>query len=244
MIYVTSDLHGRFDCLRALLSHVEFSDGDVLYIIGDVIDRHGRGGVDILLWLLRQRNVRLLLGNHENFLLSNRWIIEELDARPAEELNLDAFPHLSAWRASGGDLTVEALARYTTPEQRADIVKYLLDCPVFEDITVGGRRYVLVHAGLGEFSKDKPLEDYTPHDLLWVRPTMATVYDPEQYTVILGHTPTVVYSPQSLGRMLRSEGGWWNIDTGAALQGGSPMLLCLDTLREYYLEGEKVLTVG
>lgn len=245
MVYVTSDLHGRFDCLKGLLAHVGFSREDRLYIIGDVIDRHGKGGVDILLWLLTQPNVRLLLGNHENFLLSNRFILEELRWRPYDELDLDRYPHLSAWRANGGDLTVESLSRYTTPDERDELVAYLLECPTLEEVTVGGRRYVLTHGGLGEFAKDKPLADYTPHELLWVRPTLETIYAPERYTVILGHTPTVVFSPAYRGRMLKSDGGWWNIDTGAALSDGRPMLLCLDTLREYYLEADgSILTVG
>ena len=52
MIYVTSDLHGHFDCLKTLLEYVRFTDDDWLYIIGDVIDRNQNGGVDILKWLL------------------------------------------------------------------------------------------------------------------------------------------------------------------------------------------------
>ena len=228
-----------------LLARVDFSPADILYILGDVIDRHGRGGVDILLWLRRQPNVRMLLGNHENLFLSNRFILEELRWRPYDELDLDRYPHLSAWRKNGGDLTVESLSRYTTPDERDELVVYLLECPTLEEITVGGRRYVLTHGGLGEFAKDKPFSEYTPHELLWVRPTLATVYDPEHYTVILGHTPTVVFDPAYRNRMIRSDGGWWNIDTGAAMQNGAPMLLCLDTLREYYLEADgSILTVG
>ena len=35
---------------------------------------------------------------------------------------------------------------------------------------------------------------------------------------------------------------FWNIDTGAAMEEGRPMLLCLDTLKEYYLtEDGKVI---
>ncbi len=223
---------------------MSFSEEDFLYIIGDVIDRNGKGGVDILRWLLTAPNAQLLLGNHEDFLLSNRWILDELTEDTLASLNYPNFSRLSSWLANGGDVTVDALSRYTTPELRRDFVDYLLECPVLEDITVGGRRYVLAHAGLGEFSKDKPLGDYTPHELLWVRPTLATVYDPEHYTVIVGHTPTLAYSPRYCGRMLKSDGGWWNIDTGAAMQGGRPMLLCLDTLSEYYIEDDgEVLTV-
>ena len=43
MIYVTSDLHGHMDCLEKLLVHVDFCDGDWLYIIGDIIDRNQNG---------------------------------------------------------------------------------------------------------------------------------------------------------------------------------------------------------
>lgn len=40
------------------LKKANFSDDDFLYIIGDVIDRNGDGGVDILLWLLEQPNAQ------------------------------------------------------------------------------------------------------------------------------------------------------------------------------------------
>lgn len=63
MIYVISDLHGyplpRF---LQLLKKANFSEDDFLFILGDVIDRNGDGGVAMLRWLLWQPNVELLLG--------------------------------------------------------------------------------------------------------------------------------------------------------------------------------------
>ena len=63
MVYVTSDLHGRMDCLEKLLDYVHFDEDEDnwLYILGDVIDRNNKGGVDILKWLLIQPNVQLIL---------------------------------------------------------------------------------------------------------------------------------------------------------------------------------------
>ena len=55
MIYLTSDIHGKKDCLEKLLDYVHFNDGEennFLFILGDVIDRNNNGGVDILKWLL------------------------------------------------------------------------------------------------------------------------------------------------------------------------------------------------
>lgn len=46
MVYVTSDLHGRMECLKKLLEYVRFNDDEEnwIYILGDVIDRNNKGG--------------------------------------------------------------------------------------------------------------------------------------------------------------------------------------------------------
>ena len=40
---------------------------------------------------------------------------------------------------------------------------------------------------------------------------------------------------ENKNRMFKTN-SWWDIDTGAAMEKGSPMLLCLDTLDEYYID--------
>lgn len=69
MIFVTSDVHGYPlpDFLR-LLEKAKFSDADDLIVLGDVIDRNGDGGIEMLRWMLQQVNVRMILGNHEAML--------------------------------------------------------------------------------------------------------------------------------------------------------------------------------
>ncbi len=55
MIYAISDLYGYpLGKLKALLNKVNFCNDDFLYILGDVIDRNGDGGVEMLCWLLKQ----------------------------------------------------------------------------------------------------------------------------------------------------------------------------------------------
>ena len=78
MTYVISDLHGypHSDFLR-LLDEGGFSGEDVLYILGDVVDRNGDGGVETLRWLLYQDNVQLILGNHETMLLGCTFVFDE-----------------------------------------------------------------------------------------------------------------------------------------------------------------------
>ena len=234
MLYVTADLHGRMDCFEKLLAHVGFGDDDWLYIIGDVIDRNANGGVDILKWLLLQPNVQLIQGNHELMMLANRWLFEEITDDNLDVLNTANMNLLSHWERNGGEVTMKALKKESA-ETRQDILDYLDDCPLYESVEIGKRNYLLVHGGLGNFAPNKRMSEYTPGDLVWTRPALNTVYDPDKYIVILGHTPTSYYSECYKNRMIKTD-SWWNIDTGAAALTGRPMLLCLDTCREYYIE--------
>ena len=38
MIYAVSDLHGSFDKFKRLLKEIRFTDNDVMYVIGDIVD--------------------------------------------------------------------------------------------------------------------------------------------------------------------------------------------------------------
>ena len=177
MIYVTSDIHGKFDCLKKLLDKAKFSDNDWLFIIGDVIDRNADGGVEILKWLLVQPNVQLILGNHEDFLLSNRWLFEEISDESLESLDGFALSRLADWQSNGGDVTIKSLSAQT-PDVRFDILDYLEECPLYETVVVANRRFILVHGGLGNFAKNKRLSDYTKQELIWSRPSLLTEYSP------------------------------------------------------------------
>ena len=238
MIYVTSDIHGRMDCLKKLLDYVNFGQEDWLYILGDVIDRNCNGGVDILKWLTVQPNVQLLLGNHEQMLLANRWIFDEIREDNFDSIDEQKLSLLKHWEVNGGGCTIRNLSK-EAPETRQDILEYLDECPLIDGACVNGRNYILVHSGLGNYSENKRLKDYSEQELLWNRNSLNTVYNSNKYIVILGHTPTSFYSEEFKNRMIKAD-GWWDIDTGAASEDGAPMLLCLDDLKEYYIEDDEV----
>ena len=45
--YVVADIHGEADRFYAMLEKIQFSDIDMMYILGDVIDR-GPDGIKLL----------------------------------------------------------------------------------------------------------------------------------------------------------------------------------------------------
>ena len=64
MTYVVSDIHGHYEAYQALLKKISFSQGDLLFVLGDVVDR-GPRPISILLDMAQRENVIPLLGNHE-----------------------------------------------------------------------------------------------------------------------------------------------------------------------------------
>lgn len=235
MTYVISDLHGYpLEKLIKLLDLASFGEDDFLYILGDVIDRNGDGGVDILCWLLNQANAQLILGNHESMLMACKFVFDEITDESIDNLSAEKMNLLDNYMFNGGDVTLKSLRKLIaqSPDTVLDIFDYLADAPLYEAVSAGGNDYILVHSGLGHFCKEKKLSQYTSHELLWTRPNFDTVYF-DDITTVFGHTPTVYYGNEHRGKIIKTD-TWINIDAGAA-GGEEPILLCLDDLTEYRL---------
>ena len=104
MIYVISDLHGYpHEEFMKLLAQAGFGKGDFLYILGDVIDRNGDGGVETLEWLLYQPNVQLILGNHEAMLLACSFVFDEVTEESLASVNEVKMDILTSYYSDGGE---------------------------------------------------------------------------------------------------------------------------------------------
>lgn len=233
LIYVISDVHGCYEQYRALLEKICFNDTDTLYVLGDVIDRKP-GGVRVLQDMMLRPNVIPILGNHE-FMAATclPWLMGEITKENLEKLDNAHIGALRDWLDNGGGPTLRAL-RDLRQEEREDILAYIRDFSLYEEIEVNGRSFLLVHAGLEGFAPDKTLEEYRLEDFLFSRPEPDTVYWPDRI-VIFGHTPT--WYRGSENRILRRN-TWIDIDCGCG-SGGPLACLCLDTMGEFYAwEGE------
>ena len=105
MTYVISDLHGySIEKLKTLLEKAGFCEDDFLYILGDVIDRNGDGGVGILRWLLPRPNVQLVLGNHEAMLLACEFLFDEITDDSIADFDSEKIEILSNYTRSGPNL--------------------------------------------------------------------------------------------------------------------------------------------
>ena len=232
MTYVISDLHGYpIEKLKKLLEMANFGEDDFLYILGDVIDRNGDGGVGILEWLLCQPNVELILGNHEAMLLSCDFILDMDTSIPIDELKGNQLELLVTYTMNGGSVTLKNLRKLDIETQK-DIFDYLHDCPLYDAVTVGDRDYILVHAGFENFRPDRKISDYSSDELIWAEPELKDEYFDDIHTVF-GHTPTHLFGEEYRGIIVRTR-TWTCIDCGAAT-GNEPILLRLDDYEEFRL---------
>lgn len=232
MIYVVSDLHGYpLERIQCKLMNIGFSDADKLYVLGDCIDR-GPDGLKIIRWLMSQPNVTLILGNHEAMLLENCFLFEGDTVPAVLDLTGERRESYSIWVSNGGYSTMDAMKQYTDSQIKY-IFRYLEKCPLYIEIELNGKRYILTHSGLGGFEKDKPLNEYTKFDLLWNRPSLDTKYYDDGRIVIFGHTPTVRYGTEYKGKPIFTD-TWFDIDVGAGL-GLQPLILRLDDMKKFYI---------
>lgn len=225
MTYVVSDIHGCYDKYKNILSKINFSGDDTLYILGDIVDR-GHDGIKTLLDVAERGNVIFLKGNHDYLayvLLMN--LPDFLSEDASEELD-DMY---RLWVAQGGQPTIEQFIQMSETERC--IALYTLEkTKISEVINVGGKTFLLSHT-VPSFDKLDDYDNWTPDDYVYGRPDYDKMYFEDKY-IVTGHTPTGFIDKNSLGKIWKGN-NHIAIDCGAVF--GNPLgCLCLDTMEEFY----------
>lgn len=165
-VYVMSDIHGEAALFHGMLKQIQFSDEDILYILGDVIDR-GPDGIALLQEIKDRPNMVMLRGNHEQMMLQC--------CKP----QVSAFDYLR-WNKNGNTETLKALRKLNVIDQKS-IINYLAELPTHIEIVLENIPYYLVHA----FPSDNPEEE------VWKRPEMHERNPKPGCRVVVGHTPVL-----------------------------------------------------
>lgn len=214
MTYVCSDIHGCYDKYLTLLDEIEITNSNNhLYVLGDVVDREGNGGIDILQNILDSSNVTLILGNHEEIALEGFELLMSPQVKNASDLgDLPEYVkvELTEWINLGGIPTIEAFRELPRHEQNR-IVRFLSNrCLTYAELAVDGTDYVLCHH-----------DTYYDYD---------DVYDA---VLVTGHVPTRFIDDCPKPDYIWRDGNHWHIDCGCGY-GGQLGAVCLETGEEFY----------
>ena len=235
--YVISDIHGEYDKFLELLEKIKLKETDTLYVLGDVLDR-GPHPIKTLLKLMSMTNAICIVGNHELMALEClEFLMKEITDESIEETDEKMIDNLITWQYNGSNTTLDEFYDLDA-DLRHDVIDFIKDFSAYEEVKVAGQNYLLVHAGLGNFSPDKDIEDYSLHEIVWERPDYDIRYFDDTY-VVTGHTPTQTIEDNPRPGYIYKKNNHIAIDCGAPFPGGRLAAICLNTGEEFYSSSNK-----
>ncbi len=230
--YVIADIHGEYDMFLKLLEKIRLKDSDTLYILGDILDR-GAHPIKTMQKIMEMPNVICLVGNHELMALECLSLLtKEITEESIESFDQAAAGNLISWGQNGSATTIQEF-RELSREDQEEILEFIRDFSLYEEVSVDGKEYLLVHAGLGDYSPEKRIDQYSLEELVWSRADYDTQYFEDRY-VITGHTPTQHIDGNPKPGFIYRNKNHIAIDCGACMPDGNLAALCLETGKEYY----------
>lgn len=228
MVYVMSDLHGCYEKYVKMLNRISFSKEDVLYILGDVVDR-GPNGMKILLDIASRENVILFRGNHD---LKAENLLMNLCRLEDKNCPMELKKVYQEWLTDGGKTTLEEF-RMLTDIEREEVLDVLRSAQISKEIEVYGKKFLLAHT-VPEVNFICDYEEWKEEDYILGEPDYDEIYFDDMH-VVTGHTPTKYIDSNFAGKIWMGN-NHIAIDCGAVL--GYPLgCLCLNTMEEFYEKG-------
>ena len=228
MTYVVSNIHGDYEGFKKLLEAICFRDRDTMYILGDIVD-YGEGSMELIEDISMRYNVFSVVGEHDYTALRMLKCFDKM-MESGERPDPDLLSEMAQWSQDGGEETLKAY-RELDADMKEGVIDYLSDMALYEEITVGCKDYLLVHAGIVDFEDDLDLDILAPEDF-FTESLDLTAKHYENKTIIVGHEPTTEENGGN-GKIFYGNGSI-DIDCGN-MRVGKLCCLCLDTGREYYI---------
>ena len=160
MIYVTGGICGNYNAYKKLIGTINLKKRDDLYVIGDIIGPLGESFA-LLEDMSMRENVFPVLGRNEFAALKYMKKISDDEGKLKNEQPMTSDQ--PKWLVK----LIENF-RLIDTDTRAFIIEYLSEMPLYEELTVSGRDYLLINEESGDF----PLEIHTDNKKIITRRTI------------------------------------------------------------------------
>ena len=190
---IIGDIHGHYDGLMTLLEAIAPGRNDMVYFLGDLIDRGPKSSQ--VVEFVKNSPYQCILGNHEYMMVQ---------ALLHKKTNHEAW---QSWYYSGGIETVESYRE--TEIMPYDDLEWMESLPLYLDL---GNIW-LVHAGI---NPKLPIQSQTKNECCWIRDEFHSLDKPyfSDKLIVVGHTITFTFDDVKPGELVFGK-GWLDIDTGA-----------------------------
>lgn len=194
--FVIADIHGCYSTLRGLLGQIALTHQDILYLLGDYIDR-GSDSKEVIRYLLHLQSegylIKPVMGNHEFLLLT--------------ALQTGRQEDLQEWLLNGGKTTLASYGVAHPADIQPDHIDFMASMPVFRETD----SHIFVHAAL-DLTLEDPLVVEGYEAMLWDRRCTGDLSRIGSKKVIAGHTPKLLDAIQA-----GLQGQFIQIDNGCYL---------------------------
>ena len=231
-VYAVGDIHGRCDLFRALVDAIEEDDAaspearSLVILLGDLVDRgpDSAGVLKLARGWRERRDVRVLMGNHEEMFLQSfedKEVLRHFLRHGGKETILSYGVDRKAFTAATMKEAQQMMHDAVDPEDIAFIA-------AFEDrVQVGD--YLFVHAGI---DPARALDDQRQKDLRWIREPFLSHDESYEGGVLIVHGHTIRDEPETRGNRI-------GIDTGAYSSGRLTALVLEGAERRFIVAAER-----
>lgn len=232
MIYVCSDIHGNYEKYIRIFETINFTDNDTIFILGDIVDR-GNASIKILQDMMYRNNVIPILGNHEYMA---KVVMEKCVNKIIEDniniVDKNLTSSIADWFINGGLTTFNEFKELSNSDKYA-ILNYIEEFLVYEEISVKGQDYILIHAGISNFDESKNMNEYYLDELLFERTDYSKTYFKDKI-LITGHTPVSQIQENHNKNTIFKTNNHIAIDGGCGF-GGKLIVYCLNNDETIYI---------
>lgn len=112
-VYILADIHGMYDKFMRMLDKINMTDEDILYVLGDMVDR-GPHPIKVVQKIMNMKNVRTLIGNHDSGVIGT----------------LKFFAMNDSYR---GDTSTEREFQTLDQQEKMNVIEFLSELPYYTD---------------------------------------------------------------------------------------------------------------
>ena len=176
--WVIPDIHGHIKTLKSLIEdRIALSKSDVIYFLGDYIDRgpDSKSVIDFIMSLQDSGfDVNCIRGNHEDYCIK-AWEADQKRFLFHSKIEKE-------WRKNGANRTLNSFGA----KRPRDINKHYIDWMKETKLYIELENHILVHAGLN-FKINNPFEDTC--SMMWIRDFKVDKNKTGNKKVTHGHVP-------------------------------------------------------